>query len=70
MCTLSMHDNVFVLLEDPSAPTRADVLATAPPDQSPSQVVGPTHYRTTFLTLKPPGALEQLLLNLERAGYQ
>lgn len=64
MCTLSMSENVFVLLEDPSAPTRADVLAAAPPDQPPSEVVGPTHYRTTFLTLKPPGALEQLLAQL------
>jgi len=64
MCTLSMHENVFVLLEDPSAPTRADVLAVAPPDQPPSQVPGPTHYRTTFLTLRPPGALEQLLAQL------
>jgi hypothetical protein len=61
MCALSMNENVFVLLEDPSAPTRADVLAMAPPDLAPSQVPGPTHYRTTFLTLKPPGALEQLL---------
>jgi hypothetical protein len=65
MCTLSMNENVFVLLEDPSAPTRADVLAVAPPDQPPSEVVGPAHYRTTFLTLKPPGALEQLLSQLK-----
>jgi len=64
MCALSMHDNVFVLLEDPAAPTRADVLAAAPPDMHPSQIVGPPHYRTTFLTLKPPGALEQLLAQL------
>jgi hypothetical protein len=59
-----MNENAFVLLEDPSAPTRADVLAMAPPDLEPSQVVGPTHYRTTFLTLNPPGALEQLLAQL------
>ena len=64
MCALSMHDNVFVLLEDPAAPTRADVLAAAPPDMPSSQIVGPPHYRTTFLTLKPPGALEQLLAQL------
>lgn len=63
MCTLSMNENVFVLLEDPSAPTRAEVLAAAP-DLPPSEVVGPSHYRTTFLTLKPPGALEQLLSQL------
>lgn len=59
-----MNENVFVLLEDPSAPTRADVLAMAPPDIPPSQVQGPSHYRTTFITLKPPGALEQLLAQL------
>lgn len=64
MCALSMNENVFVLLEDPSAPTRADVLAMAPPDIPPSQVQGPSHYRTTFITLKPPGALEQLLAQL------
>lgn len=59
MCALTMGENVFVLLEDPSAPTRADVLAAAPPNAP-----GPTHYRTTFLTLKPPLALEQLLAQL------
>jgi len=64
MCALTVHDNVFVLLEDPSAPTRADVLAVAPPDMPPSQVQEPTHYRTTFLTLNPPGAMEQLLAQL------
>lgn len=64
MCALTMNENVFVLLEDPSAPTRADVLAMAPPDVPHSQVQGPTHYRTTFLTLKPPGAMEQLLAQL------
>jgi hypothetical protein len=26
---------------------------------------GPTHYRTTFLTIRPPGALEQLLAQLK-----
>lgn len=69
MCALSMNENVFVLLEDPSAPTRADVLAMAPPDILPSQVQGPNHYRTTFVTLKPPGALEHLLGQL-RAPWQ
>lgn len=64
MCALGMNENVFVLLEDPSAPTRADVLAMAPPELTPSQILGPTHYRTTFLTLNPPGAMEQLLAQL------
>lgn len=60
-----MDNNVFVLLEDPSAPTRGDVLAAAPPGQEEAYLNGPSHYRTTFLTLKPPGALEQLLVQLK-----
>lgn len=60
-----MEENVFVLLEDPVAPTRADVLAAAPPGQEAAYLQGPTHYRTTFLTLRPPGALEQLLAQLK-----
>jgi hypothetical protein len=60
-----MNDNVFVLLEDPLAPTRADVLAAAPPGQASAYLQGPTHYRTTFLTLRPPGALEPLLAQLK-----
>ncbi|KAG6916100.1 hypothetical protein DXG01_008427 [Tephrocybe rancida] len=65
MCTLTMDDNVFVLLDDPLAPTRADVLAAAPPGQEAAYLQGPTHFRTTFLTLRPPGALEQLLAQLK-----
>ncbi|KNZ74451.1 hypothetical protein J132_06911, partial [Termitomyces sp. J132] len=65
MCTLTMDDNVFVLLDDPVAPTRADVLAAAPPGQEAAYLQGPTHFRTTFLTLRPPGALEQLLAQLK-----
>lgn len=67
ICALTMNDNVFVLLEDPAAPTRADVLAgmqnMIPPMENgplPSAMV-PPHYRTAYLTLRPPGALEQLL---------
>lgn len=67
-----MNDHVFVLLEDPAAPSRADVLATVQNTASQgndprvsSQVTHPPHYRTTFLTLKPPGALEQLLSQLK-----
>jgi hypothetical protein len=60
-----MDENVFVLLEDPLAPTRADVLAAAPPGQESAYLQGPTHYRTTFLTIRPPGALEQLLAQLK-----
>ncbi|TFK43503.1 hypothetical protein BDQ12DRAFT_675081 [Crucibulum laeve] len=65
MCTLTMDDNVFVLLEDPVAPSRADVLAVAPPGQEFIYLQGPSHFRTTFLTLRPPGALEQLLAQLK-----
>ena len=61
-----MNDHVFVLLEDPAAPSRADVLATLQSQGTPSsQVAHPPHYRTTFLTLRPPGALEQLLSQLK-----
>jgi hypothetical protein len=61
-----MNDNVFVLLEDPSAPTHTDVIADDHPhgNQSAHSHSGIPHYRTTFLTLRPPGALEQLLAQL------
>ena len=29
MCAVTMNENVFVLLEDPSAPTRADIISAA-----------------------------------------
>jgi len=54
-----MSDNVFVLLEDLSAPSRADLAFHA--SQLETAIVEPTHYRNTFLTLSPPGALDQLL---------
>lgn len=67
-----MNDHVFVLLEDPAAPSRADVLATVQDTTSQgsdvptsSQGTHPPHYRTTFLTLRPPGALEQVLSQLK-----
>jgi len=60
-----MDENVFVLLEDPVAPTRADVLAVAPPGQEAENLQNQPHYRTTFLTVRPPGALEQLLAQLK-----
>ena len=66
-----MNDHVFVLLEDPAAPSRADVLAAVQNNtqgadvRMSSQVTHPPHYRTTFLTLRPPGALEQLLSQLK-----
>lgn len=83
MCTLTMNNHVFVLLEDFNAPSRADYLAAlaqseqspgtgpANPSSSPSnkqfshiQLAEPPHYRNTFLTVSPPGALEQLITQL------
>lgn len=64
MCALTMDENVFVLLEDPLAPARADI-ATETEGQEAPYLHNPTHYRTTFLTLSPPGALEQLLAQLK-----
>ncbi|KAF8195861.1 hypothetical protein K438DRAFT_1918996 [Mycena galopus ATCC 62051] len=57
MCAITMDQNVFVLVED--------VLAAAPPGEAAAYIQRPSHYRTTFLTLKPPGALEQLLTQLK-----
>lgn len=81
MCALTMNNHVFVLLEDPAAPSRADYLAAlAQTGQSAStpgntasspsrhsthpQLTEPPHYRNTFLTVSPPGALEQLVAQL------
>ncbi|KAI0796658.1 hypothetical protein C8Q75DRAFT_741879 [Abortiporus biennis] len=62
MCALTMNENVFVLLEDPLAPTKADILHQMGDSQShPEALLSPPHYRNAFLTLSPPGALEQLL---------
>jgi len=65
MYALTMEENVFILLEDPMAPSRADVLSAAPPGQEAVFLQGPSHYRNTFLTLKPPGSLEQLLAQIK-----
>lgn len=56
MCALTMGENVFVLLDDPGAPSRIEAENLTQP---------PTHYRNTFLTLSPPGALEHLLAQLK-----
>jgi len=65
MYALTLDENVFILLEDPAAPSRADVLAVAPPGQEAALLQQPTHYRNTFLTLRPPGALEQLITQIK-----
>lgn len=65
MCALTMEDHVYVLLEDPLAPSRADTLFPSENPDQPAYLHPPSHYRTTFLTLSPPGALEQLLNQLK-----
>ena len=57
-------EHVFVQLDDPVSHSRADLLQPLPEGQHPIPLTGPgapAHFRTTFLTLSPPGALEQLL---------
>lgn len=65
MCVLTMNDNCFVQLEDPLMPTRGDVLASALDPSVAHLQHHSAHYRSTFLTLRPPGALEQLLGQLK-----
>ncbi|KAI0081784.1 hypothetical protein K474DRAFT_1656163 [Panus rudis PR-1116 ss-1] len=61
MTAVTVNDNVFALLEDPIQPGPFDVL------QQPGEaaVLNPSHYRQTYVTLSPPGALEQLLSHLK-----
>ncbi|TFY70168.1 hypothetical protein EVG20_g2835 [Dentipellis fragilis] len=61
MCALTMNNNVFVLVDDPYAPTRADIPIPPSGSDAAHRLLEPPHYRNTFLTLSPPGALEQLL---------
>jgi hypothetical protein len=65
MNALTMNDNVFVLLEDPLAPMRLDVAAAEDEGELPPSLQNIPHYRTTFLTLSPPAALEQLITQLK-----
>ncbi|KAI9063068.1 hypothetical protein FKP32DRAFT_1676960 [Trametes sanguinea] len=67
MCALTMNDNVFVLLEDPAAPMHSEYqqkAAELAQTQPGVALPPPAHYRHTFPTLSPPGALEQLLAQL------
>lgn len=57
MSAFTMGENVFVLLDDPISPGRYD-LQTLP------LATKPTHLKSTYITLSPPGALEQLLSHL------
>lgn len=61
MFTLTMHEHVYVLLEDPLAPQRSEIIEMP---QGPTASL-PSHFRTTFLSLSPPNALEQLLSQLK-----
>jgi len=53
MCTATFGDNIFVLLDDPSAPLRADY-AAAQQQQQPGAppIPTPSHFRATYITLK------------------
>jgi len=83
MNALTMDNNVFVLVTDNSAPTRAEYLqaveqaqaqaqsqaspsgsAASPGRHASTHMTEPPHYKNTFLTVSPPGALEQLLTQL------
>ena len=57
MSAFTMDENVFVLLDDPISPGRYDL-------QTLSLATKPTHLKSTYITLSPPGALEQLLSHL------
>ncbi|KAJ7068301.1 hypothetical protein C8F01DRAFT_1117678 [Mycena amicta] len=58
---LTMEKNVFVLVEDPAAPNRADVVESG---QEALYLQRHHHYRHTFLTVRPNGGLEQLIAQL------
>ncbi|KAK7695833.1 hypothetical protein QCA50_000471 [Cerrena zonata] len=58
MSTVTMKDNVFVIVEDPAAPSRSEIMQQ-PPGEAPPY--NPSHYRQTYITVTPPGSLEQLL---------
>jgi len=61
MYAITMDENAFIILEDLAAPTKADVLSAAPPGQEIPYLQNPSHYRNTFVTLRPATGLEQLL---------
>ncbi|PPQ71366.1 hypothetical protein CVT24_011752 [Panaeolus cyanescens] len=63
--TIASEDRVFVHIEDPAAHNRSDVLAAAPPGEEAAYLQSPTHFRNTFITLKPMGGLEQLLTQIK-----
>jgi len=52
-----MGENVFVLLDDPISPGRYDL-------QTLSLATKPTHLKSTYITLSPPGSLDRLLSHL------
>lgn len=66
MWALTMGTHVFVLLEDPAAPSRADYLQALDLASALDRphMPEPPHYRNTFLTVSPPGSLEQLIKQL------
>jgi len=74
-----MNDNVYVWIEDATAPARAEWLATeAEAAQNSAQsngettslpIIQPPHYRTTYITATPPQSFDLLLTQL-RAQWQ
>ncbi|KIJ56688.1 hypothetical protein M422DRAFT_57355 [Sphaerobolus stellatus SS14] len=79
MCAVTMNDNVFVYVEDPTIPSRSEYVtaeaeaveaaAQSNGDIVPQPLIHPTHYRTTYITVNPPQALDLLLAQL-RARWQ
>ncbi|KAH8830511.1 hypothetical protein DL96DRAFT_1593228 [Flagelloscypha sp. PMI_526] len=61
LCILTMGQVQFVVVEDPLAPTRADVQDAATHEESAHLKNHSAHYRSTFVAIRPPGALEHLL---------
>lgn len=55
MLAVTMGENVFVLIDSPAAPIRGES----------SSDVKSGHFRSTYQTLRPPGALEAMLSQLK-----
>lgn len=65
ICAVTMGDNVFVLLEDPSAPSRSEsVMIMQDSDSSNVPDAYSSHYRTTYITVNSPQSFDALLTQL------
>jgi hypothetical protein len=67
MCSITMGQNVYVLLDDPVAVSRSELLHRNNEAAAAGQEIWqePAHYRMNYFTLSPPGALELLLTQLK-----